>query len=89
MYLFLLLLSLLLAICLSLNACGQNPGAGLASLTGNFTDHGVDMDGDGLYEFLTIEAGVDIFAPGEYSLNGYLLELMFITIRNLILKHKM
>ncbi len=72
--LFPLLLSLLLAICLSLNACGQDPGAGLASLTGNFTDHGVDVDHDGLYEYLTIEAVVDVFAPGEYSLNGYLLD---------------
>ncbi|MFB3763707.1 MAG: hypothetical protein ACE14P_00510 [Methanotrichaceae archaeon] len=43
-----------------------------AKLIGNYTDYGADANGDGLYDYLIIDAGVDVKAPGEYSLMGYL-----------------
>lgn len=45
---------------------------GLATLTGNYTDHGIDINHDGRYEFLTVYVGVDVQTPGEYSVMGSL-----------------
>ncbi len=38
----------------------------------SLTDRGIDVNEDGLYDFLTIDAGVDVWVPGEYSLMAYL-----------------
>ncbi len=45
---------------------------GLATLTGNYTDHGLDVNNDGRYEFLAVNVGVDVQTPGEYSVMGSL-----------------
>ena len=42
----------------------------LATLTGNYTDHGIDVNHDGRYEFLAVYVGVDVLTPGEYSIMG-------------------
>ena len=44
----------------------------LATLTGNYTDHGIDVNHDGRYEFLAVYVGVDVLTPGEYSIMGSL-----------------
>lgn len=46
-----------------------------AKLTGNFSDYGIDEDRDGLYDYLNVNAEVDVNMPGEYSLMGYLNDL--------------
>lgn len=51
-------------------ACGFG-----AMFTGQYSDYGTDIDQDGLYEFLTIEVGVHIMTPGEYSLMGFLYDI--------------
>lgn len=43
-----------------------------ASLTKEYKDYGVDINGDGLFDLLVIETGVDVDRPGEYTLSGYL-----------------
>ncbi len=55
-------------------ACGQilPNGSDFAGLTGNYSDRGIDINGDGKFEYLNIDVGVQIEYPGEYSLNGYL-----------------
>ena len=40
--------------------------------TGVFDDYGLDTDGDGLYDYLAVEAEVNVTEPGEYRLSGYL-----------------
>ena len=40
--------------------------------TGTYSDYGTDTDGDGLYNYLTIEVGIEITAPGDYTVEGYL-----------------
>ncbi len=47
-------------------------GPDFASLTGNYSDRAVDINNDGKYDYLLIDAGVHIIYPGEYSLTGYL-----------------
>lgn len=44
----------------------------LASLTGNYSDSVADINGDGKLDYLTINVGVHVELPGEYSLTGYL-----------------
>jgi hypothetical protein len=44
----------------------------LVEFTSDYTDYGIDIDGDGLYEYLTIDVGVSVLAAGNYSLMGYL-----------------
>src|SRR5271157_4236562 len=44
----------------------------LAALTGNYTDHGIDVNNDGRYEFLAVNVGVDVQTSGEYSVMGSL-----------------
>lgn len=46
-----------------------------ARLTGTYSDRGADVDGDGLYDLLIVEADAFISAPGEYSLMGFLYTL--------------
>ena len=41
---------------------------GDAELTGSYSDVGVDTDGNGKYNLLRFTAGVNVFAPGVYSL---------------------
>jgi hypothetical protein len=43
-----------------------------ARLTEEYRDYGVDLNGDGLFDVLEIETGVDVERPGEYTLSGYL-----------------
>jgi hypothetical protein len=43
-----------------------------ARLNGNYSDYGSDIDGDGLYDYLTLDVGVDVYAPGNYSLLSFL-----------------
>lgn len=69
-----LLILFLPIIIYSSAACGQilPAGSDYASLTGNYSDRGIDINGDGKFEYLTVDVGVHIEYPGEYSLNGYL-----------------
>lgn len=46
----------------------------LASLTGEFSDRGIDVNSDGKLEYLDIDVGVNVIVPGEYSLYGFLLD---------------
>jgi len=45
-----------------------------ASLTGTSKTDLIDEDGDGLYEELCIEVGVEVTSPGEYRVEGSLLD---------------
>lgn len=42
------------------------------TLTGEFVDNANDTDGDTLYNVLHIQAGVEVHAPGNYTLVGWL-----------------
>ncbi len=41
-----------------------------AKLTGSYSDYGSDINGDGLYEYLTVDVGVMVYDPGNYSVLG-------------------
>jgi hypothetical protein len=43
-----------------------------ARLTGIYSDYGSDINDDGLFEYLTIDVGVMVYNPGNYSVIGYL-----------------
>ncbi len=43
-----------------------------AKLTGSYSDYGSDINNDGLYEYLTVDVGVMVYDPGNYSVMGYL-----------------
>lgn len=43
-----------------------------ARLNGNYSDYGSDINGDGMFDYLTLDVGVDVYAPGNYSLWGSL-----------------
>lgn len=43
-----------------------------ARLSGDYSDYGSDINGDGLYDYLTVDVGLDVFAPDNYSLMGFL-----------------
>jgi hypothetical protein len=43
-----------------------------ARLNGNYSDYGSDINGDGYYDYLTTDAGIEVFLPGNYSLMGFL-----------------
>jgi hypothetical protein len=45
-----------------------------ANLTEDYKDQGIDTDGDGLYDFLAIDVGIDVLKSGEYTLSGYLFD---------------
>jgi hypothetical protein len=42
---------------------------------GKCSDYGIDVDGDGLYDYLTIDVGVNVITAGNYSLMGYLYDV--------------
>jgi len=44
----------------------------VAKLTGVYADRGIDIDGDGLFDLLVVEAEIEVAALGEYSLMGFL-----------------
>jgi hypothetical protein len=44
----------------------------LGKLSGEYSDRGVDENGDGKFELLDVDVGVRIFFPGQYTLTGYL-----------------
>ncbi len=43
-----------------------------ANLTGIYSDYGSDINNDGLFEYLTVDVGVMVYDPGNYSVMGYL-----------------
>jgi len=43
-----------------------------AKLTGSYSDYASDLNGDGLYDYLTVDVGVMVYDPGNYSVMGYL-----------------
>ena len=47
----------------------QQPSASFRDI---YTDYGMDTDGDGLYNYLTTEAEVNILSPGAYTILGWL-----------------
>jgi hypothetical protein len=47
----------------------------LSKFNNNFSDYGTDFNGDGLYDWLTIEAGIDVISPEELTLQGYLYDI--------------
>jgi hypothetical protein len=49
----------------------QRPPAEFSDI---YADYGTDIDGDGLYDYLTIEVGVDVITAGHYQVNGELYE---------------
>ena len=53
------------------NVSGQilHDGADFASLTGKYNDSGLDINHDGLFEYLNIDVGVSKVYPCEYSLH--------------------
>ncbi|MDF0591931.1 hypothetical protein [Candidatus Methanocrinis natronophilus] len=61
-----------LALLLLLPTAFGDGDAKCAKLTTNYSDQAVDVDGDGLYDLLVVEAEVMVSAPGEYSLMGFL-----------------
>ena len=46
----------------------------LAEFTGNFDDYGQDTNGDDLYDYLVIEAEINVTKAGRYSVSGELYE---------------
>jgi len=43
-----------------------------ARLAGSYSDYGSDVNSDGLFEYLTMDVGVMVHNPGNYSVMGYL-----------------
>jgi len=43
-----------------------------AKFTGNYSDLGIDIDGDGLYNFLTVSAELDVTNGGIFRMVGFL-----------------
>lgn len=43
-----------------------------AMLSDNFSDFGLDEDGDGLYDYLAIDVGLDVAKSGDYRVRGEL-----------------
>lgn len=43
-------------------------------LTGNYSDHAVDIDSDGVYEYLTVDVEVIVTNAGNYALNARLMD---------------
>ena len=48
------------------------PAIELASLNGEYADYGTDVNHDGLFDLLTVEVGLNVLSPGEYSIMAYL-----------------
>lgn len=60
------------SVCAAENVNAASSAQINASLTKEYRDYGVDFNGDGLFDVLEIETGVDVVRPGEYTLSGYL-----------------
>lgn len=45
-----------------------------AEFTGTFYDYGVDIDSDGLFDFLSLNVGISVSIAGNYTLLGYLFD---------------
>jgi hypothetical protein len=43
-----------------------------ARLNGDYSDYVSDIDGDGFFDYLTVDVGLDVFSPDNYSLMGFL-----------------
>jgi hypothetical protein len=43
-----------------------------ARLSHDFFDHGTDIDGDLVFDYLTIDVGIEVIQPGELTLSAYL-----------------
>jgi hypothetical protein len=52
-----------------------DPDPRIAILTGDFIDQGEDVNRDGRFELLTVDAGIYVFFPGQYTLTAYLYDL--------------
>ena len=52
-----------------------DPDPRIARLTGRFRNHGADVNGDGRFESLIVDAGIHVYFPGQYTLTGYLYDL--------------
>jgi len=64
---------LLLSIFILTSAqAAEVPTIELASLNGDYADYGTDVNHDGLWDFLTVEVGLVVLSPGEYSVMAYL-----------------
>ncbi len=73
-----LLISILVLLVLNWTLCGfatmgDSPLA-LANLSGDYKDQGTDANHDGKFEFLSVDVGVNVFIPGEYSVTGSLFD---------------
>ena len=55
-------------------AMGDPSPLALANLSGDYKDQGTDANHDGKFEFLSVNVGVDVFIPGEYSIMGSLFD---------------
>jgi hypothetical protein len=53
----------------------MDPDPKIARFTGSFKNYAEDVDDDGKFEFLTLDAGIHVFFPGRYTLTGYLYDL--------------
>jgi hypothetical protein len=54
------------------NYDNSTPPGPRAKLTGIYSDYGSDINNDGLFEYLTVDVGVMVYDPGNYSVMGYL-----------------
>ena len=46
--------------------------SGLINITDSFSDYGTDSDGDGYYNFLTLELDINVIQAGNYKVIGWL-----------------
>ncbi len=44
----------------------------IQKFTANYSDYGVDSDGNGLYDYLAVDVGLKITSSGEYTIEGWL-----------------
>lgn len=42
----------------------------VATFDGSFADYGLDIDGNGLFDYLAIEIGIDVTSAGDYNIYG-------------------
>ncbi|KAF5416140.1 MAG: Subtilisin-like serine protease [Candidatus Methanogaster sp.] len=54
------------------NCLSSGFNVSIAGFSGEYSDFGTDTDGDGLYDYLTIEVGVNVTAAGNYKVCGEL-----------------
>ena len=45
-----------------------------ATFNGLYSSTGIDIDGDGFYDSIDLEVGLDIAVPGIYEVRGQLIE---------------